>query len=62
MSNNKLIIKERSKNLGDFIMGRVLPFHKKRLDQAKEDWINHKFHTEFPTVPNDHMYIPFPLN
>ena len=29
---------------------------KKRLRQAKDDWINKKF----PKVPEDETYIPFP--
>ncbi len=31
MSNNDLIIPERSRDIGDFIVGRLLPFRKKRM-------------------------------
>ena len=30
MANNKMIIEERQRNLGNFIVGRLLPFRKKR--------------------------------
>ncbi len=31
MSNEKLIIEERSRDIGDFLVGRLLPFRKKRM-------------------------------
>jgi len=31
MSNNDLIIPERSRDIGDFMVGRLLPFRKKRM-------------------------------
>ena len=31
MSNDKLIIEERSRDIGDFMVGRLLPFRKKRM-------------------------------
>lgn len=31
MSNTDLIIEERSRDIGDFLVGRLIPFHKKRM-------------------------------
>ena len=31
MSNTKLIIEERSRDIGDFLVGRLLPFRRKRM-------------------------------
>ncbi len=31
MSNNSLIIEERARDIGDFLVGRLLPFRKKRM-------------------------------
>ena len=31
MSNTDLIIEERSRDIGDFLVGRLIPFRKKRM-------------------------------
>ena len=31
MSNTSLIIEERARDIGDFLVGRLLPFRKKRM-------------------------------
>lgn len=31
MSNKDLIIEERSRDIGDFLVGRLIPFRKKRM-------------------------------
>lgn len=40
-----------------FLFWNFVSSSKERLEQAKEDWHNHKF----PKVPGDETYIPLPL-
>lgn len=65
MNNKKLLVEERSADIGNFLVGRLLPRYlfwnfvsssKERLQQAKKDWENKRF----PKVPNDDTYIPLP--
>ena len=39
-----------------FLLWNFVSHDKRRLEQAKEDWI----HRRFPKVPSDDTYIPFP--
>lgn len=39
-----------------FLLWNFVSHSKTRLQEAKQDWINR----EFPSVPDDETYIPFP--
>lgn len=52
MSNIKLIIEERASNIGDFMVGRLLPFREKRM-VGPFSFIDHMG----PAAMNDHQNI-----
>lgn len=55
MSNIKLIIEERPSNIGNFMVGRLLPFREKRM-VGPFSFIDHMG----PTAMNDHQNIDIP--
>lgn len=55
MSNIGLIIEERAANIGNFIVGRLLPFRQKRM-VGPFAFIDHRF----PEVPGETEFVPYP--
>ncbi|AKA36347.1 pirin-like C-terminal cupin domain-containing protein [Flagellimonas lutaonensis] len=69
MSNIGMIIEERSRDIGDFLVGRLIPFaeerhifwnfvssSKKKIEHAKKAWQN----KTFSMMKGGDTYVPLP--